>query len=171
MYVFTKYTCVTIDNNITSVRNYSSQSQRCIYTVEVATGDRGDAGTDAKVSLSLCTDSKDCFLQVSNLAQYGSRGPSYDYFERGNHDIFEIPTTIECVDICRMIIGHDDSGHKSGWYLDYVKVEAYTDNGIKQSESQFPVYQWLATDESPYSLHAEVNHCPPVRVADHVAIA
>ncbi|KAJ8447744.1 hypothetical protein Cgig2_015107 [Carnegiea gigantea] len=136
-------------------------SQGCTYRVEVATGDRGNAGTDAKVSLSLCTNSKDCFVQVSNLAQYGSRGPSYDYFERNNRDIFEIPTTIECVDICRMIIGHDDSGYKSGWYLDYVKVEAYNDNGIKQSESEFPVYRWLATDESPYTLQADVNHCPP----------
>ena len=148
-----------------------SPMQACRYQVEVVTGDRSNAGTDATVSLWLCSDIKECFLHVTDLAQYGTRGPSYDYFERNNHDIFEIPTTIECVDICRMIIAHDNSGSKSGWYLDSVNVEVYEDNGLKKSETGFPVYRWLATDESPYTLQAEVNHCPPIRVADHFAIA
>lgn len=137
-----------------------SHSSGCTYRVEVKTGDRGDAGTDAKVSLKLCT-ATNCFLDVPDLAQYGTKGPSYDYFERNKLDTFEIPSKVsECFDACSMVISHDNTGDKPGWYLDYVNTGAYN-NGVKEYQSNFAVYQWLARDEPPvYDTRAEVYRCP-----------
>jgi len=125
----------------------------------VGTGGRDSAGTDATVSLTLCTGSS-CFLHVPNLAQYGTQGPSHDYFEKGNRDLFQIPTNEGCNYACRMIIDHDNSGNKPGWYLDFVYTGAYENNGVKRFESDFTVSRWLATSEWPYNTEAEVNHCP-----------
>jgi len=60
-----------------------------------------------------------------------------------------------------MILTSDGSGGSSGWYVDFVEV--LTINGNLDapgcSFQLFDVNQWLALDEPPYQMHAELNSC------------
>ena len=54
---------------------------------------------------------------------------------------------IEAVDLrklTKVVVGHDDSGPGSGWFLDKVTVCPDTHGG---NMSVFPCQRWLATDE------------------------
>lgn len=86
-------------------------------------------------------------------------GPGYNYFERGNLDIFS--GRAPCLDgpVCKMNLTSDGSGDHHGWYVNYVEV---TTTGVHSPCAQklFTVEQWLATDTSPYELSFVKNNCP-----------
>jgi hypothetical protein len=102
-------------------------------------------------------------------------GSDYNYFERGNLDIFS--GRGPCLDgpICNMNLTSDGSGAHHGWYCNYVEV---TSTGVHTScaQHQFTVEQWLATDTSPYELTAIRNDCqyslgqarPKLKIVDAV---
>ncbi|KAJ8437544.1 hypothetical protein Cgig2_027619 [Carnegiea gigantea] len=117
-----------------------SQGQECTYIVEVKTGDRDWAGTSATVNLRLCYNNTRCFVYIPDLTDFGLAGPSHKYFQKGNLDFFRILTTKNCHDVCRIQIGHDNAGTSPGWYLEYVKVEAY-DGSVPKFENLFVVHQ------------------------------
>jgi hypothetical protein len=83
-------------------------------------------------------------------------GSDYNYFERGNLDIFS--GRGPCLDgpICNMNLTSDGSGAHHGWYCNYVEV---TSTGVHTpcAQHQFTVEQWLATEMSPYELTAIRN--------------
>ncbi|KAI9077484.1 hypothetical protein K1719_040555 [Acacia pycnantha] len=128
-------------------------SDQCLYLVRVQTGDRADAGTDSIISLKLFNSSGGSYT-VQNLEDWGIMEPGHDYFERGNLDLFS--HSAPCINVCGITVTSDNSGSKSGWYLDSVEV---TVSGSITNKVAFPVNQWLALDEKPRRLDATVNLC------------
>ncbi|KAF2284054.1 hypothetical protein GH714_018632 [Hevea brasiliensis] len=86
-------------------------------------------------------------------------GPDYNYFERGNLDIFSGRGPCLNAPVCALNLTSDGSGPHHGWYCNYVEV---TTTGVHTpcSQQQFTVEQWLAIDTAPYELTTIRNHCP-----------
>uniref|UniRef100_A0A8C6Y609 Lipoxygenase homology PLAT domains 1 n=1 Tax=Naja naja TaxID=35670 RepID=A0A8C6Y609_NAJNA len=88
------------------------------FTVRVKTGDKKNAGTDSNVFIILY-GSKDDTGTIYLKASKTNRNK----FERDKVDVF----TVECVelgDLKKIKIGHDNTGHSEGWFLDWVEVDA-----------------------------------------------
>jgi hypothetical protein len=113
------------------------------YRVEVFTGDRKGAGTDAKVSMVV----------------YGANGESglikleapYNTFERATTDTFGF----ECHDLGelqKILIGHDNSGFGASWFLEKV-VLTQLETGKK---TYFLCGRWLAKDEEDGQIEREI---------------
>ncbi|XP_059165240.1 lipoxygenase homology domain-containing protein 1-like [Physella acuta] len=125
-------------------------SENIDYTITIKTADRANAGTDA-----------DVFINI--FGSYGSTGrkvlpdQTAGHFERGDVDTFVLHT--KNVGRIRAIeIGHNNRGHKAGWFLDYVeivqKVAAVFDFNIRPGTTKyrFDFYGWIANDEGDGQL-------------------
>ncbi|KAL6291323.1 hypothetical protein ACE6H2_008833 [Prunus campanulata] len=132
---------------------------KCVYTIYVKTGSLMKAGTDSKISLSL-GDFSGRSVWVPDLESWGLMSPYYDYFERGNLDVFSVRGP--CMDgpVCRLSLTCDGSGAHPGWYCDHVEV-ATTGPDTGCSKSMFYVQQWLSSDVPPFELTASVDACNP----------
>ncbi|KAK9670460.1 hypothetical protein RND81_13G203500 [Saponaria officinalis] len=86
-------------------------------------------------------------------------GQNYDYFERGNLDIFSGRGPCLNGPVCAIKVISDGSGSHHGWYCDYIDVTT-TGPNTGCAKMKFDVEQWLATDTSPYELSALTNYCP-----------
>lgn len=101
------------------------------YHISVHTGDVPDAGTDANVYITI-------------HGSKGKSGPhgldnSQNNFERNKTDHF----TLDLADVGHMSsirIGHDNFGHKPGWFLDRVVISKGSDTAT------FNCNRWLAAD-------------------------
>ncbi|PIN26758.1 hypothetical protein CDL12_00477 [Handroanthus impetiginosus] len=136
----------------------SDDDADCVYTVYVRTGSTIGAGTDSIITLTLY-DANGYGIRINNLEAWGGlMGPEYNYFERGNLDIFSGRGPCLTAPICAMNLTSDGSGSHHGWYVNYVEV---TSTGVHQNcaQVQFTVEQWLATDRSPHELTAIRNYC------------
>lgn len=85
-------------------------------------------------------------------------GVGYNYFERGNLDIFSGKGPCLTGPVCEMNVTSDGTGSHHGWYCNYVEVTT-TGAHIPCAQQTFTVEQWLATDTSPYELTAVRNYC------------
>ncbi|XP_031093820.1 PLAT domain-containing protein 3-like [Ipomoea triloba] len=135
-----------------------SDDADCVYTAYIRTGTVWKGGTDSIISLTLY-DADGYGVRINNLEAWGGlMGEGYDYFERGNLDIFSGRGPCLSSPICSMNLTSDGTGPHHGWYCNYVEV---TVTGVHQACNQqlFTVEQWLATDASPYSLTAVVDNC------------
>ncbi|CAN6542242.1 unnamed protein product [Malus baccata var. baccata] len=135
-----------------------SDDPDCVYTVYVRTGSIIKGGTDSNVNLRLY-DVYGYGFEITNLEAWGGlMGPGYNYFERGNLDIFS--GRGPCLDspICALNLTSDGSGPHHGWYVNYVEVTS-TGAHIPCHQQLFTVEQWLATDTWPYELTAIRNYC------------
>lgn len=135
------------------------QDDDCVYTVYIRTGSIIKAGTDSVIGLKLY-DSYGDYIYIKNLERWGGlMGPGYNYFERGNLDIFS--GRGPCLDgpVCAVNITSDGSGPHHGWYCNYVEV---TTTGAHKPCAQklFTVEQWVALDTWPYQLWAVTDSCP-----------
>ncbi|OMO98164.1 Lipoxygenase, LH2 [Corchorus olitorius] len=135
----------------------ADSSDDCVYTFYVKTGSIIKAGTDSKISVTL-GDSLGRSVWVPDLESWGLMSPSYDYYERGNLDIFSGRGPCIAAPICRLNLTSDGSGSHHGWYCEYIEV---TSTGPHKdcSQSVFFVNQWLATDAPPYQLTAVLDGC------------
>ncbi|KAF9610354.1 hypothetical protein IFM89_022024 [Coptis chinensis] len=137
----------------------AQSSDDCVYTTYIRTGSIWKAGTDSIISLSL-SDSSGNSINITNIETWGGlMGPDYNYFERGNLDIFS--GRGKCLDapVCALNLTSDGSGAHHGWYVNYVEVTS-TGAHIPCAQQLFTVEQWLGTDVSPYELTAIRNACP-----------
>ncbi|CAA0841823.1 Lipase/lipooxygenase- PLAT/LH2 family protein [Striga hermonthica] len=135
-----------------------SDDPECVYTAYVRTGSIIKGGTDSVISLTLY-DANGYGIRINNLETWGGlMGPGYNYFERGNLDIFSGRGPCLTGPVCAMNLTSDGTGSGHGWYVNYVEV---TSTGVHQecAQQQFEVEQWLATDTSPYELTAIRNYC------------
>ncbi|KAL0448699.1 UNVERIFIED_CONTAM: PLAT domain-containing protein 1 [Sesamum latifolium] len=135
-----------------------SDDPDCVYTVFVRTGSIIKGGTDSNISLTVY-DAEGYGIRINNLEAWGGlMGPGYNYFERGNLDIFSGRGPCLTGPVCAMNLTSDGTGSGHGWYCNYVEV---TTTGVHQqcAQVQFTVEQWLATDTSPYELTAIRNYC------------
>ncbi|KAF5763408.1 putative PLAT/LH2 domain, catalase core domain superfamily [Helianthus annuus] len=130
----------------------------CVYTVYVRTGSIIKAGTDSNMTLTLY-DAGGYGIRINNLEAWGGlMGPGYNYFERGNLDIFSGRGPCLTGPPCEMNITSDGTGAHHGWYCNYIEVTT-TGAHIPCAQQTFTVEQWLATDTSPYELTAIRNYC------------
>lgn len=129
-----------------------------MYTVYIRTGSILKAGTDSIISLTLY-DADGYGILIRNLEAWGGlMGPDYDYFERGNLDIFSGRGPCLTGPICAMNLTSDGTGPHHGWYCNYVEVTT-TGAHIPCAQQLFTVEEWLATDRSPYKLTVISNLC------------
>ncbi|KAL5556009.1 hypothetical protein UlMin_038245 [Ulmus minor] len=130
----------------------------CVYTVYVRTGSIFKGGTDSKVTIRLYDDNG-YGVEITDLESWGGlMGPGYNYYERGNLDIFSGRGPCLTAPICALNLTSDGSGAHHGWYCNYVEVTT-TGAHIPCQQKLFTVEQWLATDTSPYELTAIRNDC------------
>ncbi|KAE8709612.1 lipoxygenase-like proteiny domain-containing protein 1-like [Hibiscus syriacus] len=138
----------------------------CIYSMYIRTGTIIKGGTDSIISLTLY-DAIGNYVNISNLEAWGGlMGAGYNYFERGNLDIFSGRGRCLTAPICAMNLTSDGSGPHHGWYCNYVEV---TTTGVHTPCTQqlFTVEQWLALDIEPFDLTVIRNYCPAQTSADH----
>ncbi|WP_428957315.1 PLAT/LH2 domain-containing protein [Streptomyces sp. cg35] len=114
------------------------------YTIDVFTGSRSGAGTDANVYITLHgSKGSSTELQLDNDGE--------DNFERGKMDSFSVQLP-ELDEIQRLQIRHDNSGGGSGWFLDKIVVRR---DDTKQ-EWPFECGRWLAWDEDDKAIDREL---------------
>ena len=98
------------------------------YRIKVYTGDRKDAGTDARVYIKLYgVNETTNFLQLDNLR---------DNHEKGAIDVYTIPHK-NIGFIKKIEIKHDNAGKKAGWFLEKISIK----NNAKTYN--FSVKKWL----------------------------
>lgn len=108
------------------------------YTVEVTTGDKKFAGTNANVFLNIfgeMGDTGDRALEKSETHK--------DKFERNQTDVFKIEA-VTLKKIKKIRIGHDGKGQGDGWFLKNVVIKQ--ENTSKYDQT-FECNRWLAVDE------------------------
>ncbi|KAA8539780.1 hypothetical protein F0562_026472 [Nyssa sinensis] len=140
-------------------------SYDCVYTLYVQTGLGFKAGTDSKISVVL-GDPHGQSVWVPNLKTWGLMGPTHDYYERGNLDIFS--GRGPCIDppLCRLNLTSDGSGSHHGWYCDFIEITT-TGPHKECSQTIFYVDRWLSNDAPPFQLTAILDGCkvenaPPI---------
>ncbi|CAH1776005.1 unnamed protein product [Owenia fusiformis] len=126
------------------------------YQVEVYTGDKLGAGTDANVYLEI----------------YGKRGDTgrrklkkslnnYNKFESGKMDVFAV-TAVDLLELDYVVVGHDGKGAGSGWFLDKIIIK---DSPESDEKFEFECNQWLDEGEGDGRLEREldvkINEPPP----------
>ncbi|XP_050204295.1 PLAT domain-containing protein 3-like [Mercurialis annua] len=145
-------------------------AQDCVYTVYIRTGSIFKAGTDSIMSVRLY-DQFGYYIEIPNLETWGGlMGPDYNYFERGNLDIFSGRAPCLTAPVCALNLTSDGSGPHHGWYCNYVEVSV-TGVHAPCSQQLFTIEQWLATDASPYELTALRNNCDGEESVDKVKSA
>ncbi|KAM6301572.1 lipoxygenase homology domain-containing protein 1 [Podargus strigoides] len=107
------------------------------YTVKVKTGDKKHAGTDANVFITLY-GSKDDTGIVSLKASKINKNK----FERGKVDEFTVES-VDIGDLKKIKIGHDNTGNSTGWFLEWVEIDAPS---LGQC-LKFPCGRWLDKSE------------------------
>ncbi|PKA58062.1 hypothetical protein AXF42_Ash019288 [Apostasia shenzhenica] len=141
-----------------SIQVGNDDDQSCVYTLYVRTGSIWKGGTDSKINLALAGSDGNGLL-ITNLEEWGGlMGDGYNYFERGNLDIFSGRGPCLSSPPCWMNLTSDGSGPHHGWYCNYVEV-TFTGPHLGCSQTRFTVEQWLAMDTSPYQLYATRDYC------------
>ncbi|CAM0904388.1 unnamed protein product [Alopecurus aequalis] len=136
----------------------SDPEQECVYTVYVRTGSIWKGGTDSAIGVTLL-GSDGTGIRIDDLEQWGGMmGDGYDYYERGNLDIFGGRGPCMARPPCFANVTSDGAADHHGWYCNYVEVTA-TGPHMGCAQQLFTVEQWLATDASPYRLYAAVDTC------------
>ena len=108
------------------------------YTVEVTTGKKMGAGTDANVFLNIFGDygdTGDRFLEKSSTNR--------NKFERDQVDVFKIEA-VTLKKLHKIRIGHDGKSPGAGWFLKEVAIKQ---DGNSKYDHTFECNRWLATDE------------------------
>ncbi|KAK9733741.1 hypothetical protein RND81_04G089000 [Saponaria officinalis] len=151
------FTCLTLLLTLASL----AYSDDCVYVIQLKTGDVPDAGTDATVTLRVY-DEHGNGIADPDLWSDGLMGKDHDYFERNNLDMFGFKFGCLGSKVCNIELSHNNGGSKPGWYVSYVQVTTVWPNGCTQT--MFPIDQWLALDEYPYSLSVIKNLCSSSRL-------
>nr|XP_061793984.1 polyunsaturated fatty acid 5-lipoxygenase-like isoform X2 [Nerophis lumbriciformis] len=105
------------------------------YTVTVATGTQGRAGTDNYISITLV--GTEGFSQRTRLEK-----PQHDDFERGSVDSYPITVEEALGEIMLVKLEKKKYLAKDDWYCRYVSVR--TPGG---DNMEFPCYRWLVDDK------------------------
>lgn len=127
--------------------------RQCVYSLFVRTGDRAQAGTDAKINITLADTRGESFV-IHNLEKWGLMNIGHKYLESGNTDFFSVKGKCLTPPVCKMILSSDGSGYSPSWFVDYIKV-TQTETHVTCAESIFSIQKWLGTD-----LHHGVSHAP-----------
>uniref|UniRef100_A0A8C2T270 Lipoxygenase homology PLAT domains 1 n=1 Tax=Coturnix japonica TaxID=93934 RepID=A0A8C2T270_COTJA len=117
------------------------------YHISVKTGDIPGASSDSKVFIKLYGEKAD----TSKETLLVSDNDLGNYFERGRVDEFTIDT-MDIGKINRILIGHDNVGLRSGWFLASVQITV----PVQGKQYMFPCNRWLDKDEADGRVEVEV---------------
>lgn len=141
-----------------------------MYTAYIRTGKITKGGTDSIISLTLY-DADGYDIRIKNLEAWGElMGPGYNYFERGNLDIFSGRGPCLTGSVCKMNLTSDGTGSGHGWYCNYVEVTV-TGVHMRCNQKYFEVEQWIATDHSPYELTFIKDLCKKRKSSENLPIS
>ncbi|MEQ2279977.1 hypothetical protein AMECASPLE_014829, partial [Ameca splendens] len=113
------------------------KSMSTTYTIKIKTGEKKYAGTDANVFAILFGEKDDTgLINLKACKNYKNK------FEQGMINEF-IVEAVDLGDLEKLRIGHDNSGGSSGWFLDWVEVDAPSQG----QRLRFPCGRWLDEGE------------------------
>ncbi|XP_074196134.1 lipoxygenase homology domain-containing protein 1 isoform X9 [Rhinolophus sinicus] len=125
------------------------QKDKCTtFSVTIKTGDKKNAGTDAKVFITLFGTEDNTGITFLESSKVNS-----DMFERDSIEIFTVET-LDLGELWKIRIGHDNTGKAPGWFLEWVEVDAPS---LGKSMT-FPCGRWLAKNEDDGALVRDLFH-------------
>ncbi|KAL3317120.1 Lipoxygenase y domain-containing protein 1 [Cichlidogyrus casuarinus] len=137
---------------------HSSRTGKTTYTVDVKTGDRFGAGTDAHVFLTLFGAKSDCGeRRLSHSSTHKNK------FERNNVDKFTVKA-LDLGPLKKLKIRHDNAKGAAPWYLDYIYVSAPESDG-KIKDYLFTCYKWLSSTDGDGLISRELIPADPITFA------
>ncbi|XP_020090606.1 PLAT domain-containing protein 2-like [Ananas comosus] len=137
----------------------SGGSNHCLYTLRVQTGNRVNAGTDSKISVTLAGPDHVRY-HVPNLESWGGlMWDGYNYFERGYADAFAGCGTCITWPPCWIRLTSDGSGSHPGWFVDFVELWAAGPDS-QCTKHRFDFHVWLAAGGG-HHLTAVRDNCRP----------
>lgn len=128
----------------------------CAYTILVKTGDRAKAGTDSKIKLTVGNFYGKSY-HIPDLEKWGIMGKDYDYYERGNLDLFSGRETCIKHPVCRLKLESDAKGESPGWFVEFVEV-ATVQPEKSCRQVRFPINKWLGV-EGNKELNVVLEEC------------
>ncbi|XP_065836583.1 lipoxygenase homology domain-containing protein 1-like [Oscarella lobularis] len=138
-----------IDESKTNGSDTNQAEAGVLYHVSVVTGDKRNAGTDAKVYVILHGCHKDSGLETNSgkiwLDKKGSK------FRRARTNTFDVETVESLSPLSKLTVGHDNSGLGAGWLLEKIIVDCPS-SGHRQV---FPCNAWLEKDLIERELYEE----------------
>ncbi|XP_074850459.1 lipoxygenase homology domain-containing protein 1 isoform X1 [Carettochelys insculpta] len=117
------------------------------YHISVKTGDVPGASSDSKVFIKLYGEK----ANTSKEPLLVSDNDLGNYFERGRVDEFTLET-LDIGKINRLLIGHDNVGLRSGWFLACVQITV----PVHGRQYMFPCNRWLDKDEADGKVEVEL---------------
>ncbi|KAG7271688.1 hypothetical protein CRUP_025549 [Coryphaenoides rupestris] len=94
------------------------KSMSTTYTIKVKTGEKKYAGTDANVFAILFGENDDTgIINLKACKNYKNK------FEQGMINEFTVEA-VDLGDLEKLRMGHDNTGGSSGWFLDWVEIDA-----------------------------------------------
>ncbi|KAM8782296.1 lipoxygenase homology domain-containing protein 1 isoform 3-T3 [Rhynchonycteris naso] len=127
------------DSNAT-LKNYR-------YHISLKTGDVPGASTDSNVYIKLYGEKSDTIKQFLLVSDNNLK----DYFERSRVDEFTLET-LNIGNINRLVIGHDDTGSGSSWFLGSVQIRVPRQG----KQYTFPANRWLDKNQADGRLEVEL---------------
>lgn len=121
------------------------------YVITVITGDKKNAGTNARVYIMM--------KGGPNKESTGKIWLENGSFERDRSEIFNINLQALLSPVQSLDVGHDNSGVGAGWFLEQIIVFC-PQTGIEQV---FPCKQWLATDSVDGQIQRTLYEQKPTR--------
>nr|XP_019954598.1 PREDICTED: lipoxygenase homology domain-containing protein 1-like [Paralichthys olivaceus] len=113
------------------------KSMSTTYTIKVKTGEKKYAGTDANVYAILFGENDDTgIVNLKACKTYKNK------FEKGMINEFTVEA-VDLGDLEKLRIGHNNSGGSSGWFLDWVEIDAASQG----QRLRFPCGRWLDKGE------------------------
>lgn len=126
--------------------HHFDMSESALYKVEVKTGSKSAAGTDANVYIRF-NDS------TSGWTDFVELETNNDDFENSNDDFFYITMNKNCRDITNIEVKHDNSGDRPGWYCSYINIT----NMETGKCFKFNVDKWFAKDEDDKKIQRIID--------------
>ncbi|MGB1227297.1 MAG: PLAT/LH2 domain-containing protein, partial [Poseidonibacter sp.] len=115
------------------------------YNIEINTSNEKNAGTSAKVFITLKGDNWESpEYHIDTIS---------DDFERGSCTIQNIPVDKYFGEIKKVMIRHDNSNSKPGWYLQSV----YITEGNSKNKWFARVYKWFAKTVGDKKIQREIT--------------
>ncbi|KAM8885089.1 lipoxygenase homology domain-containing protein 1, partial [Spinachia spinachia] len=113
------------------------KSMSTTYTIKIKTGEKKYAGTDSDVFAILFGENDDTgVINLRSCKNYKNK------FEKGMINEFTVEA-VDLGDLEKLRIGHDNSGGSSGWFLDWVEIDAPSQG----QRLRFPCGRWLDKGE------------------------
>jgi hypothetical protein len=133
----------------------SASGATCTYDILVKTGDRKNAGTDARISLTV-SGANGPALSIRSLKPWGGK-IGRNYFERGNLDRFRGKGPCLSGPPCKMQLSSSGTGNKPGWFVSFVQVTQL--GSLSSRTRRWDIEQWLAVTAPPRQLSVSRNNC------------